>query len=179
MGGIELERCLVRGRSREKHPVRGPRQSADSRQVTRDGTIMGSRKGIGVRHTWEPSFRIVDLRGVAELSSSRGFEGRKFAWWAQENARSIGREWGQGTKVLRAWARNFVLPRFLLPLTARISRAFLTAPIKILISDRRLVHSQEQQPQSPRPPDHSQDGPQEDRSSCAGEHLPGPPGPGG
>jgi hypothetical protein len=89
-GGIELERCPVRSRSREKHPVRGPRQSADSRQVTRDGTIMYSRKGIGVRHTWEPSFRVVDLRGVAELSISRGIEERKFAWWAQEKARSIG-----------------------------------------------------------------------------------------
>ena len=42
--GIELERCPVRVRSREKHPVRGPRQSAESRQVARDDTIQETKE---------------------------------------------------------------------------------------------------------------------------------------
>jgi hypothetical protein len=72
-GGIELERCPVRVRSREKHPVRGPRQSAESRQVTRGDTIQGIKERAGGEAYVEAIF--ADCRGCRLLGrENRGKE---------------------------------------------------------------------------------------------------------
>lgn len=99
-GGIELERCPVRVRSREKHPVRGSRQSADSRQVTRDDAIQKDKEGNWGEAYVGAIFPVCRLHGgcwVVEFAKDQ--EG-KFAWWAREKAPSARRRvgpWDGGT----------------------------------------------------------------------------------
>jgi hypothetical protein len=166
--------------TRKKHPVRGRRQSAASHRETRDGTIQGFKEEAYVEDIL-PDCRPLGVAAVVGCRFSRikekgnRFSGheKKFERMAPSGATAFEH---LGLEELA----NCLAPRFLHPLTARVGGLSSPQPIKIhpkVTADRTCSATTTANPRDHRIT--SQDGPQEARSRSAGEHLPGPPGPGG
>ena len=100
--GIELERCPVRARSREKHPVRGSRQSADSRQVTRDDTIQEGKEGNWGEAYVGAIFPGCRLRGGCWVVEFAKDQEENSLGGHEKKLQVPGKKWGHGTEGLRA-----------------------------------------------------------------------------